>query len=176
MFGKESIQQRKKQRGGQSVPCLVTYSPLLDFASPAALQGGTLILLWCIYLYGAGSYSQSNESFCFIQTFTDMLQFKECANLFLYATVKIMWVNEKCLDCFQASSQSYFLYELFILHKANFSLTFCLVFNLVKHPFNGELFCNIKNISSAEDQVGIKAYRRIAGKRTGFNYVSSHLN
>ncbi len=34
----------------------------------------------------------------------------------------------------------------------------------MKHPFNGELFCNIKNIYSAEDQVGIKAYRRIAGK------------
>ncbi len=58
-----------------------------------------------------------------------------------------------------------------------FSPSFYLVFTLVNHHFNGELFFKLKQQFQycARGQGSVKAYCRIIGKRTGF-YMYSHLH
>ncbi len=92
------------------------------------------------------------------------LQLKLCEDI---RNIKISFSSQIC------RKNRYFAFELFILSIATFSLTFYLVFNLVSHPFNGELFFHTKSVYSTvgEDQAGVKVYCKIVDKKTRFTCI-----
>ncbi len=69
----------------------------------------------------------------------------------------------------QICSKNSFACELFILSMTIFSPSFCLVINLVSHPFNGKYF-PYKECFLCGGPGGWEAYRRIVGKRTSYTY------
>jgi hypothetical protein len=57
---------------------------------------------------------------------------------------------------------------LFLIVQPILTRPLALLFNLVIRTFNGKLSFYIRTVNCVEDQAGVKAYRIILGKITGF--------